>query len=98
MDEVRAERLRKKYASRQMMPGGKGGPRPGGRGRRGMPGGKPKNVRKTLGRLWKYISADMPKLMLVFFCVILSTLAMLAGSYMLRPVINGLVNGSGRCV
>ena len=95
MDEVRAERLRKKYASRQMMPGGKGGPRPGGRGRRGMPGGKPKNVRKTLGRLWKYISADMPKLMLVFFCVILSTLAMLAGSYMLRPVINGLVNGSG---
>lgn len=95
MDEVRAERLRKKYASRQMMPGGKGGPRPGGRGRRGMPGGKPKNVRKTLGRLWKYISADMPKLVLVFFCVILSTLAMLAGSYMLRPVINGLVNGSG---
>ena len=97
MDEIRAERLRKKYASRQTetVQGRKGGPRPGGRGRKGMPGGKPKNVGRTLRRLWKYISADMPKLVFVFFCVIFSTVSMLAGSYMLRPVINGLVNGSG---
>lgn len=102
MDATRAERLRKKYASRQMQdtparegrPGsGKG---PGGRGPgRGLAGGKPKNVKRTLGRLWQYISEDKLKLVLVFFSVIISTVAMLAGSYMLRPVINGLAQGKG---
>lgn len=98
MDENRAERLRKKYASRQTAAAGKpvraGGGRGPGRGR-GIPGGKPKNAKRTLGRLWHYISADMWKLLLVFVCVIISTVSMLAGSYMLRPVINGLAQGSG---
>lgn len=98
MDENRAERLRKKYASGQTAAAGKpvraGGGRGPGRGR-GIPGGKPKNAKRTLGRLWHYISADMWKLLLVFVCVIISTVSMLAGSYMLRPVINGLAQGSG---
>lgn len=102
MEEFRAERLRKKYASKQnSVPGvekrGAGaGPGPRGpRGAHGIGGSKPKNVRKTLKRLWVYISEDVPKLVLVFFCVIISTISMLIGSYMLRPVINGLAQGRG---
>lgn len=102
MDEVRAERLRKKYASSKAPESGKGGPamggpRPGGgpRGRGPVAGGKPKNMKKTLGRLWEYLSHDSGKLILVFFSVILGTLCNLAGSYMMRPVINGLAEGKG---
>lgn len=68
-------------------PGGPGhGP---GRGVRG-PGGKPKDAKKTIGRTFKYIERDVPKLVLVFFCVLLNTGCMLAGSYLLRPIINNL--------
>jgi len=101
MNEVRAERLRKKYTSKQspetdgpkrMGPGP--GPGPGG-GRPMGPGGKPRNVKKVVGRLWTYLSADIGKLVLVFVCVILSTISSLAGSYMLRPIINNLAAGKG---
>ncbi len=71
---------------------------PGRGGRRGMgrgPGGKPKNVKKTLGRLLGYISGEKLKLFIVFLCVIGGTAANLAGSYMLRPIINGLTDENG---
>jgi len=67
-------------------------------GRRGQgrgPGGKPKNVKKTLGRLLGYISGEKLKLFIVFLCVIGGTAANLAGSYMLRPIINGLTDENG---
>ena len=70
---------------------GPGGP---GRGPKG-PVSKPKDMKKTLGRLWKYISADTGMLVLVFLCVVLSTVSSLAGSYMLRPVINSIVSENG---
>ena len=54
------------------------------------PGGKPKNTKETLKRLLKYLEQDRLKLILVFCCVILATVANLSGSYMLRPIINGL--------
>lgn len=54
------------------------------------PGGKPKNTKATLKRLLKYLEQDRLKLILVFCCVILATVANLSGSYMLRPIINGL--------
>ncbi len=110
MDEMRAERLRAKYARKEVPGGsmgghgkggpmggpGKGGPGKGGPGgHRGMPGGKPKNIKQTLGRLWGYISRDRWKLILVAFCVVVNTLTALAGSYMLRPIINGLAEGKG---
>lgn len=108
MDEIRAERLRKKYARKadQMPAGPGGGPRPGGRagggpgGRRGpqMGGAKPKNVKQTLARLWGYISREKGKLLVVALCVVANTLASLAGSYILRPVINGLTSGDGMTV
>ncbi|MDR0948459.1 MAG: ABC transporter ATP-binding protein/permease [Lachnospiraceae bacterium] len=97
MNEMRAERLRKKYALRQDMKlqhRGPGGPGP--RGPRGMmPGAKPQNVKKSLGRLWGYLSQDAWKLVIVFLCVIISTVSMLAASYLLRPVINDLMAGAG---
>ncbi len=107
MDEKRKERLIKKYArkSPQEQPGGgPGGPGgPGGRGRakgpgkgRGnMPVKKPKDTKAAVRRLLGYLSQDTGKLLFVFFCVILGTLASLAGSYLLRPIINGLTQEGG---
>ncbi len=108
MRQEKLEYLQKKYESRlnpkedAAMAAGMGG-RPGGahrgphggHGRNGMAGGKPKNVKKTVGRLLSYISQDKWKLMVVAFCVIGGTIANLAGSYMLRPIINGLTSENG---
>ncbi|MDE6816138.1 MAG: ABC transporter ATP-binding protein/permease [Lachnospiraceae bacterium] len=60
-----------------------------------MPGGKPKNMKKTLGRLFSYISHNKLQLGIVVLCIIAGTIANLAGSYMLRPIINGLTSESG---
>lgn len=81
-------------------PAGKpAGPKMPGHGRRGgrggMPGGKPRNVKKTAGRLLSYIANQKLKLAIVFLCVIGGTVANLAGSYMLRPIINSLTSAEG---
>lgn len=60
-----------------------------------MMGGKPKHMKKTIGRLFSYIGHEKGKLFLVIVCVITGTAANLAGSYLLRPVINGLTDGNG---
>ena len=96
MDEQRKKRLIAKYSKSSAKrpegsggPGGPGGPRPG-------PGGgkikvkKPQNTKKAIARLMGYLSEDKGRLIFVFFCVIAGTIANLAGSYMLRPIINGL--------
>ena len=101
MDEQRKKRLIAKYSKSSAKrpegfggPGGPGGPRPG-------PGGgkmkvkKPQNTKKAIVRLMGYLSEDKGRLIFVFFCVIAGTIANLAGSYMLRPIINGLT-GEGR--
>ena len=86
-----------------MGPGGPGGPRgrrPGGPGAFGGPrgprgsigGGKPKNAAATINRLLAYIGRDRIKILFVFACVLVGTLANLVGSYVLRPVINNLVD------
>lgn len=103
MKQEKLAYLQKKYESRlnpaedPLMPAGKAampkGPRHGGRSN--MAGGKPKNVKKTVGRLLSYISHEKWKLGIVFICVIGGTIANLAGSYMLRPIINGLTSESG---
>jgi len=82
-----------------MRPGGPGGKRPGGfrgpggpRGARGaMAFGKPKNAQATINRLLGYIGRDKFRILIVFACVLGSTLASLGGSYILRPIINNLV-------
>ena len=68
------------------MPGPMNGPRGAGR-----QGGKPKDVKGTIIRLFQYLEKDKPLLAVVFLCVILNTGASLAGSYMLRPIINTFI-------
>ena len=57
-----------------------------------MAGGKPKNASATMNRLLAYIGKDKYKILFVFACVLGSTLTSLAGSYILRPIINNLVS------
>ncbi|WP_058486700.1 ABC transporter ATP-binding protein [Defluviitalea phaphyphila] len=64
---------------------------PGPRGPKAMQSGKPKNVYAVIRRLLSYIGKDKIKIPFVFICVILSSLAALGGSYLLRPIINNLV-------
>lgn len=105
MDSVRLERLEKKYGRKNPAgpengkgPGtagpGPGGPGPKGRGA-GMPMAKPQNAGKTIGRLFSYIGEDKWKLVIFIFCIIFYTVANLAGSYLLRPIINNLVSAEG---
>lgn len=65
---------------------------PGGHGPGGMrgPGGKPKNTKAAVKRIFAYIKNDVPMLIVVMFCVIATTACNLAGSYLLRPIINNL--------
>lgn len=109
MRQEKLEYLQKKYESRLdplkggALAGGPGGrPGPGhgpghgpGGGRGGIPVKKPRHVKKTMGRLFSYISHEKLKLFIVFLCVIGGTAANLAGSYMLRPIINGLTSPEG---
>ncbi len=102
--EERAQSLKRRYGNRMAAagrgPGGPGpGPGPGPRGPRGggpgghnpRGGGRPKNQKETIKRLFTYIEQDKMKLALAFLCVIANTLATLAGSYMLRPIINNFI-------
>ena len=61
-------------AGPQIKPGGPGRPGGPGKGPKG-PFSKPKNVKQTIKRLWGYISADMPMLIVVIFCVITNTIS-----------------------
>lgn len=108
MKQERIEYLQKKYEKKlnpekmsleELQKGAKpaGGMMKGpGRGGRGpMPMGKPKNAKQTIKRLFSYISHEKVKLGIVFLCVIGGTIANLAASYMLRPIINGLTAQDG---
>ena len=74
-------------------PGG-GGPGPRGRGPMGM-GGKPKNVKKTVGRLLSYVGRFKALLFVVFIFMMLNTVLSLIGGYMTRPIINRLTEYVG---
>lgn len=88
-EQKRLINLKKKYQKHAAsMPQGRGP----GRGPQHMAGkkGKPKEMKKTLGRLMGYVGREKKKIALAFICVILTTVANLAASYVLRPVINSL--------
>ncbi len=96
MDEKRKERLIKKY-ERTVEEPAKKGPGHGPRGGRGS-GGKPKNAKQTIKRLFSYLEKEKMKLFFVVLCVILNAIATLGGSYLLRPIINTYIapeNGIG---
>lgn len=103
MDEARIARLEKKYSQKATRTPGMGeapaprhgrGPGPGPRGAR-MPGAKPQDAGRTIRRLFSYIGKDKWKLVVFVICIIVYTVASLAGSYLLRPVINNLVSEDG---
>ncbi len=55
---------------------------------------KPKDAKKTIKRLLGYMTHKKWPIIVVLICLILSTLSSLAGTYMMRPMINTLA-GSG---
>ena len=80
------ERLRAQYAAKpgDMTKGPRQGP-PG----RGMTG-KPKNARRTIGRLMAYIRPYRFRLLLVLLCMLLTTVTSLCGGYLMAPIIDKL--------
>jgi ATP-binding cassette subfamily B protein len=100
MSQISAERkqeLLNKYSStasntaggqaRRGFGGGGGGPRRG-----VMTISKPKNAGVVINRLIAYVGSDKLKILLVFALVLGDTFASLGSSYILRPVINNLVD------
>lgn len=81
------EQLKKQYNSvshGESLRGGPGGPM---RGRRGK--GKPKNLGATVKRLLSYVGKHKFKLIIVFLCMILTTLSTLFAGYIASvPIIN----------
>ncbi len=92
LEELQKQYSSKKHSTRGGMMGGPGGR---GHGRGGPPGmrahGKPKNTKQTVKRLLSYLSPYRVRLLLVLVCMLFSTASSLVGGYILRPVINSLV-------
>ena len=80
------EKLRKQYNSVSHGESLRGGPGGGPQGRR--VGGKPKNMGLTVKRLLGYVGKYRFKLILVFLCMILTTVSSLCAGYLLVPIIN----------
>jgi len=68
-----------------------------GGGRRAVPmaKGKPKNMGASIKRLFSYMKKDTWKIVFVLILVLVYTASSLAGSYILRPVINSIAGGNG---
>ncbi len=64
---------------------------PGGARRGAMSKSKPKNTKAAIKRLFSYLNEDKAKIGMAFLCVLISAAANLAGTYMLKPIIDGLV-------
>lgn len=52
---------------------------------------KPKNSRQAIYRLWEYLKLQKNSLALVALLLLISTGATIAGSYLLRPIINNYI-------
>ena len=57
----------------------KGGPR------------KPADMNRTVGKLMKYLGKYKLKLIFVMICLIISSFAMVAGAYFLKPLVNDYI-------
>ncbi len=82
------EQLQKQYNTASKYQSLRGGP--GGGPPRGGPrmGGKPKNLKITIARLLSYVGKYKYRLILVFVCMVLSTVFSLCGGYLIAPIIN----------
>ncbi len=91
MDKLRAQSLINRYSSstsaksggKEMDVAGRGGRESAMRA-----GGKPKNLRKTVSRLLRFLSKQRFLLVIALFCSVVQTVAALVASYMLRPIMN----------
>ena len=52
---------------------------------------KPKDTKKTIGRVFRYLSEYKFLLILVAVCIVVSALANVAGTYFLKPIINDIL-------
>ena len=81
------EQLKKQYNSQTGPQSLRGGP-----GRGGGPGvrakGKPKNLKRTVGRILSYVSKYKFRLITVFVLMAITTISSLLGGYMIAPIIN----------
>ena len=72
-------------AGRGPRPGGPGGPRMSG------PAVKPKDANKTIGRILKYVGSYKVLLLVVAGCIIISSIASIASSYLIKPLVNNYI-------
>ena len=54
----------------------------------------PKNTNATAKRLFSYLEQEKHKIAAAFVCVLVSSASTLCGSYLLRPIINGLIDST----
>ena len=52
---------------------------------------KPKNLKRTMGRLVGYLTKSKLPLLFVLFCLLVSVGTNLGGSYLMRPIINNFI-------
>ncbi|MBQ2744708.1 MAG: ABC transporter ATP-binding protein [Lachnospiraceae bacterium] len=94
MEQNRQERLAKKYSNYSSAGSESKGGMSIGKGSGAMArnaigkSGKPKNVIKTIGKLFRYLSRERKLLIAAVVCSIINTVSTLTASYMLRPVMN----------
>lgn len=91
MDKIKAQSLINRYSSSSSAKSGGKEMDVAGRGGREnamRAGGKPKNLRKTVSRLLKFLSKQRLMLATALFCSVVQTVASLAASYLLRPIMN----------
>ena len=55
---------------------------------------KPKNTKATAKRLFSYLEQEKHKIAAAVVCVLVSSASTLCGSYLLRPIINGLIDST----
>lgn len=58
--------------------------------KKGVFASKPKNLKGTLGRLVSYLKPHRGKMVLVFVCILVTTMSNVAGTAILAPLLNGL--------
>ncbi|MFI3129061.1 MAG: ABC transporter ATP-binding protein [Bacillota bacterium] len=68
---------------------------PGPAGRRFAERPKLRNTKETIIRIWGYLSARKILLSVAFFFIVANAVLTLIAAYMVRPIINGIIDGSG---
>ncbi len=93
MDTTTQKRLATKYASSGKKDSSSSAATINVTGKRGNMGatGKPKEMWKTIRRLLKYLSKEKYLFLLAIACAIVFTVANLAASYLLRPIMNEFI-------